>query len=85
MAKSSSSAPSEETKVSSAKVVKYIGTADVREIDTAGWKNAGVEDQNKVVWDKRNNFTVSVEDLSDSAVAYCDEVDDGFVLADASV
>lgn len=74
-----------QPKVASGKVVQYVGTADVRIIDKAGWDNAGVRDQNKVVWDKKNKWTVPVEDLSDAAVAYCDEEDSGFVVKDAEV
>lgn len=74
-----------EGRVLSGKVVRYIGTADVREIDKAGWDNAGVTDQNKVVWNRKNNWTVPVEDLSDAAVAYADEQDSGFVVTDLDV
>jgi hypothetical protein len=70
-------------KVASSKVVKYIGTADVREIDAAAWKNAGVEDQHKVVWSAANNWQVSVDDLTPDAVNYCDTNDTGFVITDA--
>lgn len=72
-------------KVTSGKVVVYVGSADVRSIDKAAWDAVGVKDQNKVVWDKKNNFTVPVADLSDAAVAYCDEQDKGFVVRDAQV
>lgn len=72
-------------KVASSKVVKYIGTADVREIDAAAWKNAGVEDQNKVVWNAANKWQVSVDELTPDAVTYCDTNDTGFVVTDATV
>ena len=78
-AKKAAAAP----KAASGKVVKYVGTADVREIDAAAWKAVDVEDQNLVRWNKANNWTVSVEDLSDDAVAYLDEKDSGFVLSNA--
>lgn len=74
---------SSKAKVSSGKVVRYVGTADIREIDAAAWKAVDVDDQNLVRWHKGNNWTVSVEDLSDDAVAYLDEKDDGFVVTDA--
>lgn len=74
---------SQSSKAASGQVVKYIGTADVREIDAAAWKQVDVEDQKLVRWHKGNNFTVSVEELSDGAVQYLDEVDDGFVLTNA--
>lgn len=69
-------------KLDSGKVARYVGTADVREIDKAGWDNAGVTDQNKVVWNRRNNWEVPLADLSDSAIAYLDNDDDGFVIVD---
>lgn len=71
-------------KVASGKVVKYIGTADVREIDAAGWKNAGIE-HGKVVWDSKNKHSVPVADLSKDALAYLENDDDGFVVVDADV
>jgi hypothetical protein len=71
-------------KLASGKVVKYIGTADVREIDSAAWKNVGVE-QGKVVWDSRNKHSVPVADLSKDALAYLENDDDGFVVVDADV
>lgn len=84
-APSTTTAPKPQAaKVASGKVVKYIGTADVREIDKAGWDNAGVTDQNKVVWNRKNKWTVPVEDLSDAAVAYCDNDDSGFAVVDAA-
>jgi len=70
-------------KVASGKVVKYIGTSDVREIDAKSWASIGVEDQKKVTWDKSNNFTVQASDLSAGALKYADEVDDELVVADA--
>lgn len=65
------------------KVVKYIGTADVREIDAASWRNVGIEDQNKVVWNRANKWSVPVSELTEAAVKYADEDDDGFVVQDA--
>lgn len=76
---------SPESRVISSKVVRYIGLADVREIDKAGWDNAGVTDQKKVVWNRSNRWTVPAADLSDNAIAYCDEVDSGFVVSDAGL
>ena len=64
------------------KVVKYVGTADVREIDANAWKSIGVEDQHKVVWDRKNRWRVPVADLSDNAVRYLDEDDSGFVVVE---
>jgi hypothetical protein len=72
-------------KVTSGKVVKYVGTSDIREIDANAWKSIGVEDQAKVVWNAGNKFQVPVADLSTAAVRYLDEDDSGFVVADADV
>lgn len=38
--------------------LKYVGSADVREITKAQWAKAGVEDQDKVVFNAENDFTV---------------------------
>ena len=76
-------AEQDKSKVDSGKVVKYIGTADVREIDAASWKNVGADGQAKVVWDQKNKWSVPVADLSKEAVKYLDEQDSGFVVADA--
>lgn len=70
-------------KVASGKVVKYIGTADVRKINASAWKSIGVEDQHQVVWDKSNRYSVPVAELSAAAVRYLDEDDSGFVVTDA--
>lgn len=83
MATPSTDKAQDAPKVASSKVVKYVGTADIREIDVAGWKNADVEDQKKMVWNKRNNWAISVEEFSESALVYLDEIDDGFVIMDA--
>jgi hypothetical protein len=71
--------------VESSKVVKYIGTADVRKISAADWRSIDVEDQMQVVWDKSNKFQVPVSELTEAAVKYLDENDSGFVVADVSV
>jgi hypothetical protein len=72
-------------KVASGKVVKYVGTADVREIDANAWRNVGVEDQGKLVWDAKNKHTIPVADISKGALQYLDETDAGFVVTDADV
>lgn len=76
-------AAAEAAAKTSEKVVVYVGTADVREIDAASWRNVGVEDQEKVVWNKANNWSVPAKDLQAGAVKYADEADDGFVVKDA--
>lgn len=73
------------SKVESGKVVKYIGTADRRVIAAKDWKAVGVNDQQQVVWDRSNLFTVPVADLKEGAVEYLDKVDAGFVVTDADV
>lgn len=63
-----------------AKAVKYIGTADARQIDKLSWEQVGVTDQEFVSWDASNGFTVLASDLSAGALAYCAERDAGFVV-----
>jgi hypothetical protein len=65
--KAAKEAAAERAKV---KGITYVGGSDVREIDAASWKVAGVEDQNKVVWHSGNKHTVSTEDLSAGAVDF---------------
>ena len=71
-----------EAKALVGKVVKYIGTSDVREIDAVAWKSIGIEDQHKVVWSRTNRWSVPVADLTKNALAYLDTDDDGFVVQD---
>mgnify|MGYP001009324035 CR=1 FL=1 len=63
------------------KAIKYVGTADVREITKAQWANIGVDDQDKTVWDATNGFTILEKDLSKKALAYF-EKDSGFKQVD---
>lgn len=64
------------------KVVKYVGTANVREIDANSWKSIDVEDQGKVVWSQKNRWKVPATDLSEAALRYLDEDDSGFVVVE---
>lgn len=50
----------------------YKGRADVRSIDANAWKKVGVENQNKVTWNKENNFTAEV---NEDAAKYLEEND----------
>ena len=87
-AKAAADAAEEEApakKVASGKVVKYIGTADAREIDEKSWRDVGVEDQGLVRWDKSNRWAVPVADMTKDAVAYCEKDDGSFVVTDAEV
>lgn len=77
--------------VLSGKFVRYIGTADIRDIDMAGWKNADVNGMEssgafggKKVWSAKNRHRIPVEEFSDDALAYLHEVDDGFVVDGAT-
>jgi hypothetical protein len=76
-------AASSNTTTSKGKVVKYVGTADERVINAADWKKVGSTDQKQVKWDASNKFTVPAADLDEAALKYVDEVDSGFVVADA--
>lgn len=57
--------------------VKYTGTADVRSIDAANFKRAGVGDQHKVVW-RAPDF---IAEVSDDAANFL-LTQKGFALAD---
>lgn len=60
----------ETDKVEQVEVVRYVGSADAREIDALSFKRADVEDQKKVVWNSDNGHEVSAADLSPSALEY---------------
>lgn len=64
--------------------VQYIGTADVREIDAKSWSQVGVEDQGKVVWDKRKfrGDRLPIDKFSMGALEYMLQFDGGFRLLD---
>lgn len=47
--------------------IKYTGDAGVREITAAQWKAAGVEDQEGVVWDASNDYTLPLSKFSADA------------------
>lgn len=62
----------------SGQYVRYIGTADVREISKKDWKNVDL-DHPTVTWSRENNFLVPVEDISEDAWQYIEE-DEALVL-----
>lgn len=74
----------ERAKVVAATHVKYIGDAHIREISAAAWRQAGVNDQEKVVWDNRyrGKNIVPITEFSAGALEYLDAIDGGFVLVD---
>lgn len=76
---------SAEKEKTAAKVVKYVGTADVREIDAKGWDNVLPEGHGakKVVFDAKNKHTIPASEFSEEQLAYFDEADSGFVVKDA--
>lgn len=57
-----------EALASDAEYVVYQGKAQRRSISAEDWANAGVESQGGVVWEKSNNFQVSVEEFSAKAL-----------------
>lgn len=59
---------------------RYSGTRHIREIDASAWRQVGVEDQNKVVWDPSNDHTA---DVSNAAAKHLLDKEDGFELVDA--
>lgn len=75
-------AASDSKKLASGKVVKYIGTADIRRISAADWRNAGVDEQLQIEWHRGNKFTVPVDQFTDDAMQYL-ESDSGFAIVDA--
>jgi hypothetical protein len=48
--------------------VEYKGKATTRRITADQWAQARVPDQNEVVWEKSNEYKVSISDLSDKAL-----------------
>jgi predicted sulfurtransferase len=68
---------------SSKKVVKYTGMSDVRVVEKNDWKAIGIDDQDTVVWDWRNDWAVPVGDLSEGALNYAKNVDDELKIIDA--
>jgi hypothetical protein len=70
--------------ISSPKVVVYIGTSDVREIDHASWDSVGSKNK-KIVWSRSNAFQVPVDQFDDEALKYLDELDGEFVIRDAVI
>lgn len=51
------------------RAIQYTGLSHVREISKADWKQAGVEDAEKMVWDVSNGWRFTPEkDLTDEQV-----------------
>jgi hypothetical protein len=50
-----------------ASYVEYKGKATTRRITAEQWKQAKVDDQEEVVWDKSNDFRVDLSELSEKA------------------
>lgn len=63
------------------KVVKYVGTADIREITAAQWKGAGVENQKGSEWNVANGHELPASDFNSDAMRYF-ERDSGFKVQD---
>lgn len=70
-------------KQSAGQSVRYVGGADIREIDAQGWKNVGAEGQTKVVWDGKNDKTISASELSPEALSFVSESEEFEVAEDA--
>lgn len=66
------------------KVVKYVGSADVRVITDEQWLGAGVTEQKTVEWNRANGHEVNASDLNADALRYVDERDDGFKVVEVS-
>lgn len=48
---------------------KYVGTADQRVMLGRDWKAAGIEDQDTVIWNAANGYSVARDRFSDDAWA----------------
>lgn len=70
-------------KVKSGKVIKYIGTSDIRQIDSKSWHNVGSADQKTITWDASNKWMVPLDDFNAEAIAYCEAQDSELVITDA--
>jgi hypothetical protein len=44
--------------------IRYIGQANIRKITAADFLSLGISDQGTTIWDRDNNFTVSVSDAA---------------------
>ena len=56
--------------------VKYTGVATTRSISKKEWEQAGVTDQDSVVWEADNHFTVPGADLVGGAIDVLRKEDD---------
>lgn len=80
MSESTTSVPPRST----VKMVKYVGTADVREITPTEAKAADMEGVDKVArWSKANGWMIPVASLPDDLLRYVEDSDDGFEIIDA--
>jgi hypothetical protein len=66
-----------------ANYVQYKGRGQMRRITEAQWRQARVEDQGEIVWDKANNFKVPLSDFNDQALLALAR-DGSFALPDRS-
>jgi hypothetical protein len=64
------------------KVVKYVGSADVRIITAEQWLGASVLDQKTVEWNRANGHEVPAANLNADALRYVDERDTGFLVVE---
>jgi hypothetical protein len=71
-------------KLTSPQMVHYIGTANVREIDTASWDIVEATDHQKIRWDRSNGWAIPVDKFSDTALSWLDTQPD-FVIKDVEV
>lgn len=58
---------------SGGKYVRYIPAGrpvTTRAMSAKDWKNAGIKDQKGVEWNKRNNYLVPAEQLSEDAIQH---------------
>jgi hypothetical protein len=68
----------------SPRMVHYIGTAGVREIDVESWDAVEVKNQDPVRWDRSNGWAIPVDKFTDDALSWLNTQPD-FVIKDVEV
>lgn len=77
---------SEEPRKTTKQVVKYEGLHSERVIEARDWKQAGVEDQQKTVWDALNDWQIDASEFTDRALNYVKNLDQtGLVVKEVEV
>jgi hypothetical protein len=65
------------------RMVKYVGTADVREITPEEADSADIKGVDKIArWSKANGWMMPVASLPADLLRYLEDVDDGFDIVE---